>query len=442
MLAPKILQNSTLEVSDAPRKCILLRGHNSLFKYSWVSAIQVFFIGMLVVPTSFQHQRGVMLLLLTGIAIVLALRCWRVHREVLFLWSATIAVGSFGILWGFFNDAPGALRVSTVYLIWPTLYLLFIGLAHDLVLMRRFESALLVGVVLATFMALIVLAAGLLGLEDLIFPLLAFQDVGFGAYEGFTEFRIYNLSTVMYGFPFVVAVLLSRHRQLSGFQKASLWVLVGLMCIVAVGSGRRMFWLLVLMTPFIALFFLQLTMLRMRVVQIFVILAKLAMYALLAVVGLVLVYDLQLVALLQQFQSAFLGQEESSGLRYEQATALWGAFKDSPLIGIGLGSTVDVVRSDEQPWAYELAPLSLLKSVGLIGTFVYMAAIIWIALRGLALARKDRVFAAIFVPHVVALTGFLAMTFTNPYLEKFDYLWVIFLPVALINAYLTGRRNA
>jgi hypothetical protein len=30
---------------------------------------------------------------------------------------------------------------------------------------------------------------------------------------------------------------------------------------------------------------------------------------------------------------------------------------------------------------------------------------------------------------------------TNPYLEKFDYIWVIFLPVALINFWLLGKNS-
>jgi hypothetical protein len=30
---------------------------------------------------------------------------------------------------------------------------------------------------------------------------------------------------------------------------------------------------------------------------------------------------------------------------------------------------------------------------------------------------------------------------TNPYLEKFDYIWVIFLPVALINFWLLGQNS-
>lgn len=163
--------------------------HRPLYSL-WVFLLQAFFVGMLVLPTAFQLERGVVLTLLTGIAAALALQHWRVHREILVLWVATMVVGACGITWGVINGAPGALRVSTVYLVWPTLYLLFIGLAHGLPVMRRLVGALMLGIVLATAMALTVLGAGLFGFGESIYMLLEFQDAGFGDHEGFVEFRI------------------------------------------------------------------------------------------------------------------------------------------------------------------------------------------------------------------------------------------------------------
>ena len=420
----------------------LVGGSDSHLPYlMWIFTIQVFFAGMLVLPTSFQLQRGAALVFLAGIAAALAFHHWRVRREILVLWLATMLVGAFGVTWGALNDAPGALRVSSVYLIWPMVYLLFIGLAHGLPVMRRMESALLVGISITTAMALIVLGAGLFGLGEEIYPLLAFQDAGFGAFDGFFEFRIYSLTTVMYGFPFVASLLAARRRELNGLQKAWLWLLMALMVVLALGSGRRMFWLILVMTPFLALFFLQLSALRFGLAGMLGMIVKIGMVAALAGGGLIAVFDLESAALAKEFGAAFLGQEKSSAVRYEQAEALWRAFESSPLIGVGLGSAVDVIRSVEQPWAYELAYLSLLKSVGLLGFSVYAVAIVWIVIKGMAAARRDAEFAAMFVPLVTALASFLIMNATNPYLEKFDYLWVLFLPLALINAYFTGRPS-
>ena len=405
----------------------------------WILAIQAFFVAMLALPTTFQLQRGVALALLTGIAATLSFRVWRVHREIVFLWLATIVVGVFGITWGVSNGAPGALRVSTVYVIWPSVYLLFIGLAHDLTIMRRLETALLFGITLATVMALIVLTAGLLGFGNVVHPFFAFQGAGFGAYEGYVEFRIFNLTTVMYGFPFVLSLILVYRRELRGIRKFGIYLLLFAIVVVSLGSGRRAFWLVMLLTPFILLPFLQLSSCRLQVVPFFSLIMKSTVIAAVLIAGGIAAMGLDVIALADQFSAAFAGQEASSSARYIQAVSLWQSFTESPLVGHGLGSAVDVQRSSNMPWAYELTYLALLMNVGSIGFSIYLVAIAWVAIKGVLASRKNVEFARLFVPLITALCVFLIITATNPYLGKFDYLWVIFLPVALLNAYLTKR---
>jgi O-antigen ligase len=337
------------------------------------------------------------------------------------------------------NSAPGALRVISVYLVWPILYLLFIGLAHDPRIIKSIESALLLGVALATFMALTVMLAGLFGYGSFIFPLLEFQGAAFGRYGGFIEFRTYGLTTVMYGFPFVLSVILVRRDELRGLRKLGIYLLLLAIVLAALGSGRRAFWLVMLLTPFIILPFLQLSSCRLKPVPFLSLTSKSAVLAVLTIAGVITAIGLDPIALLETFLSAFQGQEASSGIRFLQAASLWSAFTESPLIGHGLGSTVDVVRSHDMPWAYELSYLALLMNVGLVGFLVYTGAVVWIALKGIQLSRRDAEFAKLFIPLITALCAFLIMNATNPYLAKFDYLWVIFLPVALINAQLTQR---
>ncbi|MEX1033246.1 MAG: hypothetical protein WDZ30_07780 [Cellvibrionaceae bacterium] len=407
----------------------------------WMFAIQTFFVGMLVLPTIFQLQRGVALAVLTGVATPMALRYWRVHHEILFLWSATMVVGVSGIAWGVINEAPGAFRVSTVYLIWPAAYLLFIGLAHGLPVMRRLESALLLGISLATAMVLIGLLAGLLGFGDIVYPLLAFQGVGFSAQEGFVEFRTFNLTTVMYGFPFVLSLVVVRRGELRGLRKSGIYLLLFAIVLSALGSGRRAFWLIMLLTPFITLPFLQLSSCRLRTVPFLSLTIKSAVLATSLIAGVIAGIGLDPIALVEVFFAAFQGQEASSGARYHQASSLWEAFTESPVIGHGLGNTVDVLRSHDAPWAYELSYLALLMNVGLVGFLIYSAAVVWVALKGIVLSKNNAEFAKLFIPLITALCAFLILNSTNPYLGKFDYLWVIFLPVALINAQLTDRRK-
>lgn len=414
-------------------------GRKSSGKKILVVLIQIFFILMLVLPTTFQEPRGIFLALITTISAAIALHKWRVHRDIVLLSITTLLVGLLGVIWGILNSAPGALRVTSVYLIWPVLYLLFIGLAHDLRVMKAMESALLTGIFLATFMSLTVMFAGIFGYSALINPLLEFQGAGFGNYDGFIEFRIFSLTTVMYGFPFVLSFILVHRRELRGFQKYGSYLLLVAVVLTALGSGRRAFWLVMLLTPALILPFLQLSPYRLKAVQLFSLTVKGLVLALLAIGGAIAVIGLDPLAMTEEFLAAFQGQEASSSLRFLQAASLWSSFTESPLIGQGLGAAVDVVRSDGQPWAYELSYLALLMNVGLLGFIIYFAAIVWIALKGISISRRNAEFAKLFVPMMVSLCAFLIMNATNPYLAKFDYLWVIFLPVALINAYLTQR---
>lgn len=416
------------------------KGHGFSVKV-WIFLLQSFFVLMLVVPTTLQAPRGVFLVLIVGVACVLSLRVWRIHRDIMLLWLLTILIGLLGVVWGVINSAPGALKVTSVFLAWPVLYFLFIGLAHEPRVIKPIESALLLGIFLATLMALTVMLAGLLGYGGVIFPLLEFQGAAFGNYGGFIEFRTYGLTTVMYGFPFVVSYILVRRDELYGFRKLGIYLLLLAIVLAILGSGRRAFWLVMLLSPFIVLTFLQCSACRLRSLSLCSLTFKASALAVLTIASIVGALGLDPLALVENFVSAFQGQEASSGARYLQAASLWEAFTSSPVIGHGLGSTVDVVRSHETPWAFELSYLALLMHVGLLGLFIYVGAIGWVILKGMELSREDGEFAKLFVPLVTALCAFLIMNATNPYLVKFDYLWVIFLPVALINAYLTQRSK-
>lgn len=124
--------------------------------------------------------------------------------------------------------------------------------------------------------------------------------------------------------------------------------------------------------------------------------------------------------------------------RSSQFAALITGWREHPLLGAGHGAVASVVRSTEQPWAYELTYLALLFHTGLIGLFVYASGVIWIfwvGVRSIGCRGAD----VAIVPVLAGTASFLIANATNPYLEKFDYIWVIFLPVAFLNVWLLRR---
>jgi len=107
---------------------------------------------------------------------------------------------------------------------------------------------------------------------------------------------------------------------------------------------------------------------------------------------------------------------------------------EHPLLGEGLGaSAYGSIRSEIMPWAYELYFLSLLFQTGLVGFLFYTAGILWILRRGIQTIRKGGLAAQLMIPALVGLLSYLIAAATNPYLARFDGIWVIFLPLALIN---------
>jgi O-antigen ligase len=94
-----------------------------------------------------------------------------------------------------------------------------------------------------------------------------------------------------------------------------------------------------------------------------------------------------------------------------------------------------------QPWAYELYYLALLYQTGLLGLAAYAAGIGWLYYSALKLIRRSELAGRFMAPIIVGMSCFLVANATNPYLPKFDGIWTIFLPAAVINYWLLVGRD-
>jgi len=132
--------------------------------------------------------------------------------------------------------------------------------------------------------------------------------------------------------------------------------------------------------------------------------------------------------------------DESTNARTEQFFSLINGFSNSPVIGNGFGAVASVVRNDEMPWAYELSYISLLFHTGIVGFLIYFLLTIWIIIESLKISKDISAIKYIF-PYIVGMISFLIGNMSNPYLMKFDYLWVIFIPVMYINYYRLHKKR-
>lgn len=405
---------------------------------AWLAYL-LFFL-MLFVPTAYQVVKAPMLvaLVLMVAAGALVSGRLRLHPAVL-LWTVfMMCVGLAFMIRGLLGDAPGAIRVGTVYVVWPLVYTVLVaGASRWLVLLGLARTMVVATLAIAAYgVSYILHVVGLLP-SFLYLPLDQGQLIGL--YHGYIELNLYNLSSLLFLVPFLIAVLMTwSDRDSAPASRFWLWAAVVAGGALVLLSGRRALLLVVSLAPLFTLAARQLLPAEDRQSSWRVMLSTVA-GASVALVALLLylsaVYGFSLATVWRMFLLGFdFGRDVSATARSNQFVALMTEWANAPLLGAGHGaSAAGSVRSVEQPWAYELSYAALLFHTGLVGFIAYISAVGWIYAEGLRVIREGGARASYMLSVLVGLTCFLIGDATNPYLEKYDLMWVIFLPVALIN---------
>jgi hypothetical protein len=401
----------------------------------------IFFFLMLVVPTTYQLERGVLLsLVCMGAFMKASIGNFKIDKEIKLILYLTISSSLVFILIGVINNNPGALRVSTVYVVWPLLYVFFAGFFQNPILVVRFENVIIAGTIVSSIMGLLLVMDVFFGLGLQIRSLFSFQGANIGVYSGFIEYNLYNMSTLLYGFPFLFTlILVSKKNEFFKKQYIWMWIAIVLIVFVALISGRRAFWLVILLTPFINIALLYFLKYKNQLKKL---VAFVCLMIIIANIAIFVLPNINFSDIKEEFLSAFdFSGEISAHLRYLQFKVLINGWMEKPFLGHGLGAVAGgIIRSHDMPWAFELSYIALLFHTGIVGFCIYASAVVWIFWSGIAIVRKIPQAAPVILPLLSGLAGFLIVNATNPYLGKFDYLWTLFLPVAAINAYRTDAR--
>lgn len=120
-----------------------------------------------------------------------------------------------------------------------------------------------------------------------------------------------------------------------------------------------------------------------------------------------------------------------SAIRQSQAVIIVEEIKSTFFFGRGFGYGVDsCVRSENQPWRFELAYLSLIMNVGVVGFLLLVASYLTWLLQAIKL-RSNRDIA---YPLLLGSIFFIICSSTNPYLFSVENIWIFFIPnmIALI----------
>ena len=399
------------------------------------STLLLIFMAMFV-PTSYVPVKAGLLLLACSVALIgLFLGIFKINKASFLAILSLTVVGLLYSCYGYLNSAPGAVRVLTVYFLWPWVFLLlsvYLSQDRSIEVLFKVLIASLVSIIFYSFLFLGT-RAGFVP-ESLYFELDQGQAVGF--YDGFVEYNLYSISSLIFLIPLAIHFFYIKLK-LPHRKNIYLWLILILASIVLTFlTGRRAMLLVFMIIPVIILaewfLFSGLEKLPIKIRR----LSRspgfymLSIFLLLIALGLLHSLGFNLTKVWVVFADGFNFESgESTSERTLQFFSLMnGWFDSSILFGAGNGSTVDVVRSTEMAWAYELTYVYLLFSTGLVGFLFYF---FWFGY-GLIRVRQSLKMRPDLKIYVLPLiTGVFCLGIaaaSNPYFGKFDFLWIIILP--------------
>ena len=341
--------------------------------------------------------------------------------------------GLFSLLYGAIKGNPGVHYHYLVYLAWPILYpVVFSNL--NIFSIRKLEEML-------NFCYLFILITGVLSFLQMNFGLFTFFDPTLFGYEIADNSRPMYLFISPSGgaivdffilFSFMLSNYCLSEKRLS--IRRIILLLLGFVYIVI--SSRRVMMFGFIYIPIILMLLTKLSKqyvkhkLRNRIFMIY----TLPLICLFLGIGYVFA-DTEDFSLF--FSSAFSSDGDfgrGENVRLDQGEALIKGWYDNFFFGAGTGINASVVRNDI-PGVYELSYHAILFERGLFGSILYfgllLIPIVWTV--KIVKACKNIELSSFLLSYSVCYISLLSANATNPYIGAFDYIWIIFLYIALIN---------
>ena len=75
----------------------------------------------------------------------------------------------------------------------------------------------------------------------------------------------------------------------------------------------------------------------------------------------------------------------------------------------------------------------MLSSKGVIGISIILFSYLVIIVGGIKFVRKHKDWAGLVIPPICGIICLSIMNGTNRYINKFDFLWIFFLPIIILN---------
>jgi hypothetical protein len=371
------------------------------------------------------------------------------HSSVV-IWTVLLStLGFLFVIEGLLAGMPGASAQIGVYAIWPILYLLMIaGVRSEETLLGLTRTLVISTSFVAFFSVVYMLIATNVLPENRYFDLVSFnwESQMISLHEGYISMQYPGLNSLPFLVPFSLAVLVTcsgRKRQ-TLISPVWAWIALGAGLEAVLLSGRRALLLVTMLSPLGILVFscfqpaAEKHLHRkglFRIATTGILALTVSMFCLNALSG------ISLSGLYDRVSSGFdftpNTDDNGANERRRQFHALVAGWMENPIFGAGHGAPAyGSVRSQLQPWSYELSYMALLYQTGIVGIVAYAAGICWIFWTGIRVIKAGGRLSALMLACLTGLSSMLIANATNPYMDYFDGMWVIFFPLAVINLWL------
>lgn len=368
-----------------------------------------------------------------GMMFLTALLAWRMvdfntpMMRVVWMHVASSAVTLLYLAVGMSAGAPNEafMQILFIYIISPALWILIAGGVLATLQTSQFESWMerytFLGMLSVALFFYLFLTYGKDGVSFFIDP----ENANVSLSEGAAGATMFVYGSLIFMSAALFALLAS------GVSNIRLYIMLGLLAITAVTSGRSA---LMLATPvgLLAGYLLRPGLYGGQAASLPAVSARQILLA----IGLCVVFFVLLGVFtdIDVFDSLgrFMDEVGAGGgsERTEQAAALFNGFVQTYGLGAGHGIGVSYIRSLQYPWRYEIVWLALLYKVGLAGLLVYAYPFASYAL-GVFNAWKRRRLTLFDIYLFAGFSSAFLASATNPYIEAYAFQWMYVLPMVI-----------
>lgn len=334
-------------------------------------------------------------------------------------------ISAVWILWGMVNAGHeqaffDSFKLYVAYS--PIFCLLVVALQNG-----RFIDLIFRSIIISAW---IIVFINLMSLSEVIFGFHFYPDwfkdeltIGVGLHEGYTDVSADNINSLFFIIPVIYIMAVAKQKSIN-YSKISIYCILVLCMFVALASGRRALIILMLIVPVIyeiqKKLFLSKCDNKTTALNYFPILILWG-FPFFLLGALYLSGLIEMDSLFENFTSLV----DTDNERAVQLGSLLNGFYDKYLLGSGFGGSVDVIRSYDRPWMYELSYFQLLFNGGLIGSGLLFSLFAVYYIKALMAVRRFDGFKTEALALLVGVVIFCIAAGSNPYFSCFDFLFLL-----------------